>query len=452
MLCGENRIWSFLAIFLVGLTAVVTAEQIDDETLGLDELAAIPKAEGAPVAGEGSRLAWVQNDRGMRNLYVAEPPGYAPSKLTDYIDDDGIVISNVMFSPDGRWLVYTRGGPPNNRGERHNPRSFPDPVQRTLWKISVEGGIPIPIGEGGFGSLTFAPEGERLFYSKGREVWAIPFEEPYTPKRLFTIRGSASDFVVSPDGSKLAFVSNRGMYGRGGYSFVGVYALGERSVTYLFPNVEYDGPPVWSPDGKRVAFLRIPREPKSYRFTDFRDVVPWSIVVADAETGKGDIIWTADRGPGSYFWGLGGPSPLLWTSDDRLVFAWEKTDWNQLYAVPVMGGEAVLLTPGDLEVRSATLSKDRKKILFSSNQDDIERLHIWLLTVGEDKPTRVTRGDGVENLPVFLDDSEPTVLLRWWCVPRWETALRSVPISMRVNLPILISSSPRSFISRRRMA
>ena len=387
---------------LAFLTPTLNAQSVPrPESFSLNDLADIPRASGPSAAPAGGLVAWVENHQGRRNLFVAGPPEYRPMQLTRYTTDDGIVISNIRFSPDGTWLVYTRGGSTNNRGERHNPQNLPDPVERTLWRISVTGGEPAKLGTGGFGSLRFFPDGKRLIYSQGREIRSMPFEPPFEPERLFTIRGSAGSLTFSADGSKLAFTSNRAMYGRGGYGFVGVYDLADRTITYLFPNVEYDVAPVWSPDGRRVAFIRNPRLPKSYRFSDRSDVVPWSIVVADAASGRGEVVWSADSGQGSY---IGFGRDLLWTRDNRLVFTWEKTGWNLLYSVPADGGQATLLTPGEFEVFELGISQDRSTILFSSNQDDIERRHIWRLSIDDWTPRQLTRGDGVEGDAVVLSD------------------------------------------------
>jgi Tol biopolymer transport system component len=226
------------------------------------------------VSPTGNTVAWVVEESGRRNIWVAAPLA-AARPVTQFDEDDGTLISNLSFSPDGRWLIFSRGGRVNNRGEVYNPRNLPDPVENTLWRVPLDGGEAKPIERGQWGSPVFSPNGKLLF-TRGTEVWSRPFPEGEA-ERLFTIRGSASSLRPSPDGTKLAFVSNRGRYGRGNYSFVGVYDLETRSVTYVAPNIEPDRAPTWSPDGSRIAFIRVPLEPKSYRFTDYRDTVPWSI-------------------------------------------------------------------------------------------------------------------------------------------------------------------------------
>src|SRR2546430_16000398 len=112
-------------------------------------------------------------------------------------------------------------------------------------------------------------------------------------------------------------------------------------------------------------------------FTPRRAAPPWSIRVADLATGRGREVWKADTGRGSAFRGIVTENQLLWAAGSRLVFPWEKDGLTHLYAVPLSGGAATLLTPGTFEVEHVALSPDGREVVFSSNQDDMDRRHVW---------------------------------------------------------------------------
>jgi dipeptidyl aminopeptidase/acylaminoacyl peptidase len=107
---------------------------------------------------------------------------------------------------------------------------------------------------------------------------------------------------------------------------------------------------------------------------------------------------------------------LHWIVGDRLAFPWERDGWLHFYSVAVAGGTASLLTPGDFEVEHATLSRDRKTLVFDSNQGDIDRKHVWKLSFAADghasPPEAVTSGTGIETQPVLASDNASIIVLR----------------------------------------
>src|ERR1700730_3785080 len=60
----------------------------------------------------GDRLAWVFDDLGKRNIWVAEAPSFKGRQLTHYDKDDGQEVTEPIFSVDGNWIAYVRGVSP----------------------------------------------------------------------------------------------------------------------------------------------------------------------------------------------------------------------------------------------------------------------------------------------------------------------------------------------------
>src|SRR5262249_17254240 len=143
-----------------------------------------------------------------------------------------------------------------------------------------------------------------------------------------------------------------------------------------------------------------------------REGQPWSIRIADAGTGKGQEIWHADSGSGSVFHEGVADNQVIWAAGDRIIFPWERGGWLHLYSVPVTGGSAKLLTPGNFEVEYFGRSESGHKIFFSSNQDDIDRRHVWRVSPTGDHPEAVTSGTGIETAPVLASDNKSILVLR----------------------------------------
>jgi len=386
------------------LATLVTSPLAAQSSFTLDQIMSAPFASDLVAAPTRDAFAWVRYDRGTRNVWVAEAPAYTGRRVTSWDEDDGQDVLVLSFTPDGRHVVFIRGGGPNRQGEIPNPTSEPDPAHRMIWIVPLDGGPARELAEGT--SPSISPDGRTLAFLNRGQVHTMGLEEGGSAAApLFTIRGSASSIEWSPSGDRIAFSS-----GRGDHAFIGVFDLEARTVRYLDPSFDRDGSPVWSPDGNRIAFVRVPNQGARLPFEAVRSGLPWSIRVVDVLTGEAYEAWRAAEGPGSAFQGVSGPA-LMWAAGDRLVFPWERDGWVHLYAVPASGGQARLLTPGSFEVEHVRLSADRATVVYSSNQDDIDRRHIWRVSPDEGAPERVTPGTGLEWGPAIGVDGRTIAFL-----------------------------------------
>jgi len=391
---------AFLTVAVsVGLA---TAQQ---EPFTIEQVMSAPFPSELVAAPAGGLVAWVFDARGVRNIWLAEPPDYKARALTSYAADDGQEIAELAWTPDAGAIVYARGGDFEMLREAPNPRSFPQGAEQDVWVVALAGGPPRKLGEGH--SPVVSPQGDEVAYVYKDQVWLAKLNGTDKPAQLLHARGKAERLRWSPDGSQLALVS-----AREDHSFIGVYDFAQKSLRYLDPSVDRDLEPVWAPEGKQIAFLRLPAAPEPQLFGPKRAGPPWSIRVADVATGVGREVWKAREGRGSVFRFLAAERQLLWAADDRLIFPWEGDGWTHLYSVPLSGGAATLMTPGDFEVENVVLAPDRREVVFNSNQDDTDRRHLWREATGAARPTRVTSGLGIEWVPVVMSDGQHIALLR----------------------------------------
>jgi dipeptidyl aminopeptidase/acylaminoacyl peptidase len=389
---------------LATIIAVLTlaAAPLTQQAVTLEALLSAPFPSEIAAAPTGGRVAWVQNAKGSRNVWVAAAPDFTARQLTTYTGDDGQDITTLTWSPDGRTVLYVRGGAPNRQGEIPNPALTPDAAEQAIWAVDVAGAAPRKLANGSAPAVSAS--GDVVYLVRG-QVWATNLGGTQKPAQLFTIRGQARDLRWSPDGARLAFVSSRV-----DHSFIGVYDRAARSLRYLDASIDLDGNPTWSPDGSRLVLTRIPATGENFMFAPRREALPWSIRIVDVPTGRGSEIWKAQSGAGSVFQGVNAGAQLQWAAGDRIVFPWERDRWLHLYAVPVSGGAATLLTPGNFEVEHVAMTADRARVVYSSNQDDPHRRHIWSVAVAGGPATALTRGNGAEWMPAPLDTSTTAFL------------------------------------------
>ncbi|HET9274682.1 MAG TPA: prolyl oligopeptidase family serine peptidase, partial [Gemmatimonadales bacterium] len=215
--------------------------------------------------------------------------------------------------------------------------------------------------------------------------------------------------VWSPDGGRIAFVSNRM-----DHAFIGVYADSATPITWISPSFDRDGSPRWSPDGKRIAFIRRPGAGGGPDSILVRRHQPWGIWTADAATGQATGLWEAPRTLRGSVPNTHGGTNLHWAAG-HLVFLSYMDGWPHLYSLPEEGGEPLLLTPGRYMTEYIQLSPDRRWLVFAGNTGtdphDIDRRHVVKVPVDRAAPVVMTPGTGLEWAPLVTGDGNTVVMI-----------------------------------------
>jgi dipeptidyl aminopeptidase/acylaminoacyl peptidase len=367
------------------------------DNYSIDEIMSAPFPNNLVADSRSNGIAWVFNQEGTRNIWYASEPDFRPLQVTGYSGDDGQELSGLCFSPDGKIIIYARGGGRNLNGEYQNPTSNPDGVKQEIWGVKIEGGNPWKLGEGS--SPAISPKGDKVLFLSGGKIYIVPIDGSAEAKVLFEARGTCSNHSLSPDGKKLLFVSNRE-----DHSFIGLFSIDDNKLIWIMPDVARDDYPVWSPDGRRIAFLRFPAATWDERPHWLSADLPFSICIADVANGTGREIWRTGTGGG--FVQDYQRNPLEWGADNHLIFFSEHEGWMHLYSVSTDTGKVVALTPGKFEIESMTVSSDRKTVIACTNKDDIDRRHIWKAPIKGGEMKQITTGTGIEWHPVASADGK----------------------------------------------
>jgi len=267
---------------------------------------------GPAISPDGQSVAytlripdWEQN-RSVSELWIAEGDG-TPVRIAT--EADGF-RGSVRWTPDGRWLAYRASG--------DTP---------ALKLLAPDGGNSrtVELGIQGAGTFRFSPDGstvavlarealsdrdsrEQELYgpfnfrdeeSRRSQVWVTSMTGDASPRQLTSGSFTVTELAWSPDGTEIAFVHQadpgRNSWWKADLSVVHVASGRTR------PLVSEAGPdrrPLWSPDGRSVAFLST--------LSDSITNLPMELTVVAAHGGRLRVL-TGDLATE--------PNPVAWTED-----------------------------------------------------------------------------------------------------------------------------------------
>ncbi len=438
------------------------------------------------AARSTDRLAWISYDEGKRNVFTAAAPEFKPVRLTNWMDDDGVDLTDLSLSADGAVAVFVRGHARNRDGWVANPLSNPDGTERAIWAVRTSGGAPFRLAEIEGGAPVLSPDGKHALYVKGGQIYRAPVTAtiPNTPRDrgeepFITVFGDNSNPRWSPDSTRFAFVSNRN-----DHSFIGVYELATRKITWLAPDVDRDTSPTWSPDGTRVAYIRRPglpfgqqsqqgsggvgnpagpaagrggrgggaqadttlaglQIPGLYR-AEFRGGGTLAFWVADVKTGEAKEFWRHDP-RGTTFRNI---NAIQWAGS-HVIFTTQMPDdeFDRYFSVALDGStkDPVMLTTtnGIIEdADSIALSPDGRTLYYTTNHGDIDRRDIFAVSTAGGAPRQVTETPAIETYPVALPSGRVGVLYADWRVPQSVGVVPAAGGPSRVVYPTLPARYP----------
>ena len=439
------------------LAAVIATPATAQSKPTVEQFLSVAYPSDLVSARKADRVAWLAYDRGMRNAYAAGAPDFKAVRLTKFLDDDGVVVSDLSISDDGSIVTFVRGSEPNRQGWIANPSSNPNGPERAIWAARTDGSAAWKLGEGSGPALS--PDGRTVVFVKDGQIFrlATATHASATDKNdqpFIKEWGRSATPRWSPDGSKLAYVSLRD-----NHSLIAVYDVKTRRVYYVAPSVDADVSPTWSADGRQLAFVRRPGTPFGqqaqqgdgsignpggpagragrggagrggrgggveqagaaridglYRAA-FTGGYTISLMVGDIAGCPNVAGWCEAR----EFWHnqpndrtFPNIAGIAWAGKN-VIFPQEPEEWIRWYSVAVDGSTTtpIELTPGTGAVESTGLSRDGTTLFYATNAGDIDRRHIWRVPTTGGTAIQISTGDEIEMYPAPLGSGKQVAVL-----------------------------------------
>lgn len=326
-------------------------------------------------------------------LYVVAEKKYR--KLTDWEGQDNF----PLWSADGKSVVYV-----SERSGSFNlfRKAIASGAPQKLTAFT-KGMILNPCAARNSGDLVFEREGRLWLMPKGGKTAPIDLSCPSDDKENTierkSVSGGAGDLAVSPDGAKAAFALHGDLF------TVGVEKGGEAKALTRTDWIENH--PVWSPDGKRIAFL------------SDRDGYPqlW-IMDADGKNAKPLTQGGARK------------ENMRFSPDGKTLFYTYGPYSAKLFSVLANGGpERKIDGPG---VDSYAVSPDGKWLVYA-REDPAESSDLMLVPTDlSQPPVNITRRPGENGGVQWTSDGKTLV---YTYRPTWRRGLDTAIYALSLEKP-----------------
>lgn len=291
-------------------------------------------------SADGSRIYYVSDRDGAQNIWTKPLKGQE-KELTDF-KDGRVLWANISY--DGRQVVFER----NFR----------------IWTLETSGGraaeVPIILRGTAAGALTekmnlssqirefaLSPDGKKIAVVARGEVFAASAKDGGDAQRVTNTAAPESFAAWSPDSRKVIYTSERN-----GVRQIFSYDFATETETQITQNGD-DYSPVYSPDGKSIAFIRNAR----------------SMMIYDVNSKQERELckFYTDSPP------LFSKQSFAWSPDNNwiafLTYAPQNRTYTNVSVVPAKGGEAAPVSfIANSNSGSLSWSPDGSFILFDTNQ------------------------------------------------------------------------------------
>jgi serine/threonine protein kinase/Tol biopolymer transport system component len=342
---------------------------------------------GFAISPNEERLAYTDSSDGQSDIWIVPTRGGPNVRVTN----DKAQDSHPVWTPDGQGIIYS---------SKRNGIN-----QICLVRLDSSQPVQVTVNDSNSNVLDISPDGTKILYSTDRDesdLWSVKLDH-MKESQLTSDAGVELWPDVAPDGETVAFQATRATTNANLFNCL-IMAKSLKSAAAPTQLASDGFAPLWSPDGKQVAFLR------STNATNY-------LWLVHAGGGDAKPLTTGSVTFGGFTqlpYNRFQTQDFQWSPDSaRLIYCANTSGVANVWQIGIDGSAPTQLsdnTDANVRLFNPTWSPDGQRVAWLARSTDQKQVSwsVWLLAEGQKK--KIFQSDSMLGLVGWSQSSQELIV------------------------------------------